>query len=79
MPSPEIFFKLMYGIYTSNAGIYLPVGVEVPDIAISTVGLGFDFRAGQIEDCRQRLATAATFLCCPGAKSWRCHSSHTLA
>ena len=24
-------------------------------------------RAGQIGNCRQRLATAATFLCCPGA------------
>ena len=29
--------------------------------------LGFNSRAGQIGHCRQRLASAATFLCYPGA------------
>ena len=37
------------------------------DIAIGAGGLRFDSRAGQIEERRQRPATAATLLCCPGA------------
>ena len=32
---------------------------------IGAGGLGFDSRAGQIAHCRQRLATAATFLSMP--------------
>ena len=35
-------------------------------------GLGFASRAGQIRHCRQRLATTATFLCCPGARPQTC-------
>ena len=31
-------------------------------VAIGTGGLGFDSRNGQIRQCRQRLAAAATFL-----------------
>ena len=38
------------------------------NIAIGVVGLGFNFWAGKIAQCRQRLATAAMFLCCPSAK-----------
>ena len=37
-----------------------PVGAGVKDIAMGEVGLEFDYRAGQIRRCRQRLATAAT-------------------
>ena len=29
-------------------------------------------------NCHQQLATAATFLCCPGAKPWRYATRYTL-
>ena len=37
---------------------------------IGAEGLGIDSRDGQIGKSRQRLATAATFLCHPSAKGW---------
>ena len=49
-------------------GLNIPVGsIMVKDAATGPGGLCFDYRAGQSEHCRQRLATAAMFLCCPGA------------
>ena len=48
-----------------------PVGEVVKDIPIGAVGLEFDPRAGQIGHCLQPLATAATFLCCPGVRPRR--------
>ena len=47
------------------------VGIVVKDIAIGAEDGRFDSRAGQIGHSRQRLANAATFLCCPGAKPWQ--------
>ena len=38
-----------------------PVGVVVQDSAIGARGLGFDFRAGQIEHCRQGLTPLRHF------------------
>ena len=48
-----------------------PVGLVVKDIAVDAGGLGLDTRAGQIERYCQRLVTAASFLCYPGAEPWK--------
>ena len=37
-------------------------------MAMGAGGLGFDFGAGQMAHCCKRLATDATFLCCPSAQ-----------
>ena len=52
-----------------NAFVDHCFGVVVKDIGAE--GLRFYSRACQSGHCRQWLATAATFLCCPGAKSRR--------
>ena len=55
-----------------------PVGVMVENVAIGARSLGFDSRAGQIEQCRQRLTIVATFLYCLGTKlrKWARNSLH---
>ena len=45
--------------------------VCVKDIGIIAGGLGFNYRDSQIGQSRQRLATAAKSLSCPGAKPRR--------
>ena len=57
------------------------MGEVVKEFALGAIGLEFDSRAGRIGHRRQRCATAATVLCCPGAKLRKCllHSLHSFA
>ena len=48
------------------------VGSVAKHIAVSARSQGFDSLARQIGQCRQRFATAATFLCWPGAMLREC-------
>ena len=56
-------------------------GVVVKDIAIDAGGPEFDSRTNQMGHCPQQVASAATFLCCPGTmpRRWVPFSLHALA